>query len=318
MNTTLDRVRGMFIGVFLGDALGAPHEFKCNKDTPYTGKLEHQAFHINRFHIRKEIKVGQLTDDSEMTLALLRTIITDNGYNKDNVTLAYMDWANSGGWMLGLNTRALFKGVKTIKGYKNRAAKVHLSGSQSNGALMRCSPLALLFDNNAVVEDVSLTNPAPVCIDCNLVYINSLRLALQGYDINSILKYARSIAQTNEVKELLSNIDGNVTRDLSHNKGWCLNALWCTFYVALRVTSYSQGINWVINQKGSDTDTNAAITGALLGAMFGFDKVNSEQEENIKILLAVDSTEEPTSRPKMYSAYDFYELTELAYKLFCW
>lgn len=315
MNTTLDRVRGMFIGAFLGDALGAPHEFACNSSIPYTGKLEHQAFLFTRYQGKKEIKVGQVTDDSEMTLTLLRTIINDNGYNKDNVVLAYMKWANSGGWMIGNNTRALLKGVKTIQGYNKRSINVFMSGSQSNGALMRCSPLALLYDNNAVLQDVSITNPVAVCVDCNLVYVNSLRLALQGVDPVTIFNFAKSIAQTDEVKEVLSNIENNVYRNISYNKGWCLHGLWCTFYVLTKFENYSDAMKWIIEKKGSDTDTNACIAGALLGAILGFDKIKLEQSDNINILLSVDSTLNPTSRPKEYSPYDFYELTQKAYDI---
>lgn len=117
-NITLDKVQGMLMGAFLGDALGAPHEFKCNKNTLYTGILEHQGFRISRFQGRNDLMVGQVTDDSEMTLALLRTLIKDGEYVKNNVILSYLAWANSGGWMMGINTRALLRGVKTIKEYE--------------------------------------------------------------------------------------------------------------------------------------------------------------------------------------------------------
>lgn len=75
MDNSLNRIRGMFMGAFLGDALGAPHEFRCNQKIIYTGKLEHQAFMLTQWQGRKELQVGQVTDDSELTLTLLRTLI---------------------------------------------------------------------------------------------------------------------------------------------------------------------------------------------------------------------------------------------------
>ena len=144
-----DRVAGMLMGLFLGDALGAPHEFRCNRKLIYTGKLEHQAFLVTHFQGKKSLSVGQVTDDSEMTLALLRTLLEKDGkYDRKSVISSYLEWANSGGWMLGKNTRALLKGVKTVKGYESRMKSVLILPeseiSQSNGAMMRCCPLALL------------------------------------------------------------------------------------------------------------------------------------------------------------------------------
>jgi ADP-ribosylglycohydrolase len=61
------------------------------------------------------------------------------------------------------------------------------------------------------------------------------------------------------------------------------------------------------NQKlVGDTDTNAAIAGALLGAYYGYDKIieNDITRENIDILLKCDTTQGDIVRP-----YD-YKLTE--------
>lgn len=58
---SLDKIRGMFMCMFLGDALGAPHEFRCNSNTPYTGKLEFTAFRTSRFQGKKELVVVQVS-----------------------------------------------------------------------------------------------------------------------------------------------------------------------------------------------------------------------------------------------------------------
>lgn len=319
---TLDKVRGMFMGAFLGDSLGVPNEFKCNRNVPYTGILEHKGFLVTRFQGKKELEIGQCSDDSEMSLALLRQIIKDRGYNKNNVTLAYMAWANSGGWMMGRNTRALLQGVTTLKGYQGRMNKVLSMSmserSQSNGAMMRCSPLALLWDNTCVIDDVNITNPNPVCLDCNLVYISALRLALQGIDASTIFTQIKPLAQTFEVRAVLEQVEKRQSRDIAEKKGWCLHALWCALITMTSFTNYSEAMHWIItSQPGSDTDTNACIAGALLGAILGFERMQSEPttNRNIEILLAVDTSKGPTPRPLIYSPNDFYALTEAAHAL---
>ena len=316
----LNKVRGMFMGAFQGDALGAAHEFKCCAKIPYTGILEHQAFMTTQYQGKKTLAVGQVTDDTELSLTLLRTLIRDRGYNKDNVIMAYLRWANSGGWMLGKNTRAVLKGVTTLKGYQNRMAKIIASGevSQSNGAMMRASPLALLWDNSIVVTDVNITNPNTICSDCNMVYVNSLRLALQGLDGPSIFAQAKTIAQTEEVRAVLLQVERREYRNIIEKKGWCLHALYCSMMVITSFTNYSDAMHWVItSQPGSDTDTNACIAGALLGAILGFEQMQTEPKtvRNIELLINADTDNGPTPRPAEYSPRDFYTLTEAAHAL---
>jgi len=312
----------MFMGAFLGDALGAPHEFRCNANTPYTGILEHKGFMTTQFQGRKELQVSQVTDDSEASLALLRQLVRDKGYIEQNVIMAYLRWANSGGWMLGKNTRALLKGITTFNGYKKRYNKIvdapESERSQSNGAMMRCSPLALLSDYDCVTRDVMITNPVSVCVDANYIYITALRLALTGKSGAEIFEMIKDSAQTPEVKEVLRQVASRENRDIVDKKGWCLNALWCALIVMISFTNYTAAMDWIIREHpGSDTDTNACIAGALLGAILGFEELNSEPNMNINInrLLTADINNGPTPRPSEYQPHDFYALTEEAYKL---
>ncbi len=305
---SVNKIRGMLMGAFQGDALGAPHESRKSK-LVYTGLLEHKLIMRSQYQGTRELPPGSLTDDSESTLALLRTLIADHGYNREHVLQSYLKWANSGCWFMGKNTRALFHGVTTIRGYNSRVAKI-TSSSQSNGAMMRCSPLALLWDNSSVIEDCNLSNSNNVCRDCNLVYVAALRLALTGTDGNTIFSVVKTIAQTDEVKFVLDQVEKREHRDITENRGWCLHALWCSMIVITSFTNYSEAMNWVItSQPGSDTDTNGCIAGALLGAILGFEIMRSESltSRNIEIMLNVNS-----ARPAEYTLQDFYQLTELA------
>ena len=307
---TLDGVRGMLMGAFLGDALGAPHEFRCNANTPYTGRLEHSAFHISRFQGRRELPVASVTDDSEMMLALLRQLLQDGVYNQNNVTLAYMRWANSDQWAMGTNTRELLKGVKTLKGYQGRIAKVLAlpvnDRSQSNGSLMRCAPLALLTHDNAILEDVNITNPNPINQEIGLLYIHALRQALAGVPATAIYIECRRCAAAPIIKDLFESIDKRQMRDVTDKKGWCLHAFWIAMVALLGFTNYAEAMRWIITIKGSDTDTNACIAGALLGAVLGFDKLNTDEDTRVNIAALISCQ---TSRPAEYTAADFYQLT---------
>jgi hypothetical protein len=183
--------------------------------------------------------------------------------------------------------------------------------------MMRCSPLALLNDDNCIIEDVSITNPNKICIDCNIVYVKSLRLALQGYNGPTIFTKAKEFAQTEEVKGVLNQVERREYRDITINKGWCLHGLYCAFMAITSFDNYEKAMEWIINQKGCDSDTNCCVAGGLLGAIFGLEKMKEELQtkENIEILLNADITAGPTPRPEQYTLRDFYDLMEQAHKL---
>lgn len=318
ISTSLDALRGMIVGACLGDALGAPHEFLGSKRSvgKYTGKLEYVTVYTNaRFKIRHELSVGQVTDDSEMTKILLSSILENGEYNESDVITRYLSWANSGHWMMGRNTRTLFKGIKTIKGYKARLSKIEDKDSlQSNGFMMRSSSLAVFKSDECCIDDCNLTNPNDTCRVVNTIYIRLLRRILEGEKDRSYL-YDMMIEDSKElgiksITKLLSSIDDR--RDVVSNKGWCLHALWFIAAILNTDYNYSQAMKYII-KKGGDTDTNACIVGAILGALHGYDELYDMEGDNIEIMLSVDYENSPTSRSSEYAITDVLELVDALY-----
>jgi ADP-ribosyl-[dinitrogen reductase] hydrolase len=317
----LDRIKGMLIGLFLGDALGAPHEFR-NSKLEYTGKLEHITVWKTQYQGEKRLSPGQITDDSEMTITLARQLIKDKGYVRDNVILKYLEWCNSDNlWMLGINTRAIFKGIKTMKGYTNRIKKVlelpEEKRTQSNGALMRCCTLALFSNCSELAQkDCSITNPNSICIQTEIMYVFFLRRLLLGDDFklsDLIDTFPLYISKNEEIGKLFSQLK-NDERDVGKNKGWVLHSFYCAMLVLDREYTFTKAMGEIIKRRG-DTDTNAGIAGALLGAKYGYKKLYEEQKENIDIILNLDSTKNITPRHQQYSPFDFHSLSEELFNL---
>lgn len=307
INELMDKVRGVFIGGALGDALGAPHEFRYHKDNKYTGILHHRFKFNAMYQATRYLVPGQTTDDTEMSLTLAHSMIRNNGYDRNDVIMSYERWANNSP-LLGINTRTLFKGVKTIKGYEKRYNKLFstpesIYDNQSNGSMMRCFPLAFLWDNEVIVTDCKITNPSPVNIDANLVYINAIRLAILGYDRITIFNHVKEIATTAEVKNVLIEITDKKERNIKgKTKGWVLHTFYCAMWSLLYTTSYQEGIDYIV-LLGGDTDTTAAISGALLGALFGYTTMFDEERTkyNMEILLTADTSEGDIPRPTEYT-----------------
>lgn len=242
-----DKIKGGLLGLALGDALGAPFEFRYSIPTSmYNGKLEYPISLQLRYQPKKYSVVGQVTDDTTMAGALLRSIIRNRTWVRDDVIKEYLQWANSEAWsqpdqvmvpmkFLGINTRALFKGIKTVLGFNNRYAS-KASDTQSNGSLMRAYPLILLFfflpPEQAyllALEDTNLTNPNNVNRDVTLIYLTALRYILEGKTSTESLPILQNLAQPQEVKDVIKQVITGVHRNVRKNKGWILHALWIAF-----------------------------------------------------------------------------------------
>lgn len=309
----MDKIMGMIYGALYGDALGTPYEFRKTKIDAGNIRLSK----MNRFdryrQVWKETALGQYSDDTEMALIILRHLVNNNmTYNATSVAIDYMEWANSRMPFMGKNTRALFLGVRTITGYKKRFESTFPSEdikqlAQSNGSLMRCYPFALMGlagkDYEKYLErDCRLTNPSDAVIIGEKQYIKAIISALNGKSKDEILQ------DWNPPTDI---------PDITNNKGWFAHALYCTFMSLRDFDDYNDAIKHIISM-GGDTDTNACIAGALLGAYFGISKMNecNEFKDNLTIMLNCDSKKGDFPRPTEYAPVVILSLIDELKKIF--
>ncbi len=81
------------------------------------------------------------------------------------------------------------------------------------------------------------------------------------------------------------------------------------FAALRRQMSYEAGIEWTLNC-GGDTDTNAAIVGAMLGALWGASRIPCWMSAPVLVFDPV-SCEEGIQRPAMYTPARLMELTRV-------
>jgi ADP-ribosylglycohydrolase len=294
-----DKLKGMFIAGMLGDALGLPHE--RGAAIPYTGKLEHST-NCNT------------SDDTEMALTLGTVVV--NGYNRNNAVVAYIKWMQTKPKGAGKRTRDLFSGIKAInpanilKTFARREQKVNLKTTanrppRSNGALMRCWPLAILPNYIEVAQvDCYITNPDPLAYEVELIYLTALRCILLGMSKEDIWITIAEIPTFPETIQVLEDVQMQVGRDINIRgwKGYCINTLYAALYGFFNFESYTQSMHYLIDILKGDTDTNACVCGALIGAYQGFNVLSGDPQTkaNIDILLTSDS-----NRPIEYQASSY-------------
>lgn len=258
------RGRGCLLGQFAGDSLGSLVEFQ-------------DAGSIRRAYpdgVRDLADggcwgtvAGQLTDDSEMALALARTVVRLGRYDVDAVRAAYVDWMNSPAFDMGGTTRAGLCGTPNFD-------------SQANGAMMRCSPIGIFVAaagpdaaGELAAIDAAITHPNPVCVQANRLYAMAIADAIASGPTPQAL-YARVVdwARRFDVDDSLMRAveSAGIRRpaDYIRSQGWVLIAFQNALWQLLHAPNLEEAVVDTIMQ-GGDTDTNACICGALLGAIYG-------------------------------------------------
>ena len=259
-----ERARGCLLGQFAGDSLGSLVEFQKAGwiARGYPGGVRDLADGGTFNNV-----AGQLTDDSEMALALARTVARLGRYDVAAVRAVYVDWMESGPFDIGGTTSAGLSGRPRQE-------------SQANGALMRCSPLGI-FGAAAGPEaagelaaiDAAITHPNPLCVQANRLYVMAIADAIaNGTEPRALYDQVVEWAQRLDVDEALLQAlqAASVTRPVAdhQNQGWVLIAFQNAFWQLLHAPGLEDGVVDTV-MLGGDTDTNACICGALLGSVHG-------------------------------------------------
>ncbi len=260
----LQRAKGCMIGQLAGDALGSQVEFQ-NSDS-IRNDYPDGVREIKGSCIWNTI-AGQPTDDSEMALLLARMLVNKGTYDPDMAFIEYQYWLNSDPFDIG-NT--IYRGI--------RGKPDH--GSQSNGAMMRISPLGIFGTNYSLekvaewaIQDAMLTHPNEVCLKANALFCMAIAYSIgsaitPGQLYRLIRGWAVDIDSPEELLGAVNEAEKAPPDDYFSQQGWVLiafhNALWQLCYA----DSFESALVDTV-MKGGDTDTNGAICGALLGATYG-------------------------------------------------
>ena len=266
--TILSRAQGCLLGQLCGDALGSLVEFQ----TPEQIRRKYpEGVRDLADGGTWNTLAGQPTDDSELALALARTLAAERTYNVSSVRQAYDAWLASGPFDCGMATRRGITGNPDPK-------------TQANGALMRISPLGIFGINHehSALEkwarlDASITHPHKVCGDCNALFVGAIAFAIKSAasaaeTLHQIVRHAEQIGIKGELRNCIARAAETVPADYVTQQGWVLIAFGNALYQLLHAHSVEEAIVDTV-MRGGDTDTNAAICGALLGAVYGIESL---------------------------------------------
>jgi ADP-ribosyl-[dinitrogen reductase] hydrolase len=304
---------GAVCGALVGDAAGGVLEFMSKK--PSRHDIDY-ALNMLGGGVFK-LAPGQITDDGELTLCLLRALADREGrYDANLVARYYIDWAYSDPFDMGIATGNALR----VHSYElGEAAKIVFKaagesnkGSKANGALMRITPLAVAAAKYSVedsvrfaIVDSRMTHPHVTCGEVNAAYVLAVRhLILNPGDSEGAVAVAYSYLQStmNEAAEWMENAINGDLPDAHPQAGYVRIAFTYAFYHLKQRSSFRVALSDTL-ARGGDTDTNACIVGGLMGAYRGINKL-IESETTRKLIYPVLMCDPSLgqSRPDVYHA----------------
>jgi ADP-ribosylglycohydrolase len=254
---------------------------------------------------------------------LARTLVRERVYAPAAVLRSYAVWLLSGPFDIGSTIATALQAATHSRSAAERlqkAAEAANQDSQANGSLMRISPLGVFAagrPRDAALlarRDSALTHPHPVCEDACAVFTAAIATAIAKATTaaecyQAALQMAESLQVRDEVKMALAEAAEAAPRDYRTYQGWVLIALQNAFYQLLHAPSMEAGIIATV-MAGGDTDTNAAIAGALLGSVHGRQAVPRRWLRAILSCRPLRSTGTAHPRPIEFWPVDALELAE--------
>ncbi|NEW44586.1 ADP-ribosylglycohydrolase family protein [Nocardia cyriacigeorgica] len=273
----LDRAAGALVGSAAGDALGAGYEFTHPGPDSEIGMIGGGVFGW---------APGQWTDDTSMAMAIaLAADKSAGGIDLDEVAAGFMRWWDSQPPDVGVQTsKVLGAGPATARDMQ--AVAMSLPGlTGGNGSLMRTGPVALAFldrpeECTRVAGTIGLlTHHDQQAIEACEMWSHAIRHAVVEAGFDGVREYAARCTAADYWMPLLDQAETGTPQDFPKN-GWVVHALQTAWW-AITTTEQSgpehlpRALERCV-RAGGDTDTTAAIAGALLGARWGASAVPAE------------------------------------------
>lgn len=262
MTTLADRALGAYLGLACGDALGAPVEFMTRHEIAARhGTLRHM---VGGGWLR--LAPGQVTDDTQMALALGDALLATQGFDPRAVADAFVAWLAGRPPDVGNTCR---RGIRRYM-LDGSVAGPPSDGDAGNGACMRNVPVALAWLGDdarfaaATLGQCHITHHHPLSDAATLALGEMTRCLLRGGEGAAVRERAQALVSAHRVFRF-EPYPGRAS-------GYIVDTVQTVLHGFFTTSSFEDCVVKVVNQ-GDDADTTGALAGMLAGACYGADAI---------------------------------------------
>ena len=258
----LHKAMGAYLGLACGDALGATVEFMSPKQIEKRYKIHRDMIGGGWL----ALKAGQVTDDTQMSLALGQAIIDHRGWNIRAVADNFVAWAESDPPDIGDTCRrgiARYRKEGTVSGPPRE-------GDAGNGACMRNLPVVLAtlnrpdYFNDWSLQQSHITHNNPLSDAATLALGNMVGQLIRGQDVQTCRAEAEHLIGSHG-EFAYAPYPGKAT-------AYIVDTIQTVLHYFFNTDSFESCLIATVNQ-GGDADTTGALAGMLAGARYGLEQI---------------------------------------------
>ncbi|HWC74565.1 MAG TPA: ADP-ribosylglycohydrolase family protein [Gemmatimonadales bacterium] len=272
----VSRARGALLGLVAGNQLGVPTEHMGTPDAI------RKAFPNGLHDLAPPPKNSPYDDDAAMALLLGESLLAAKGFDAADVAGRWVKWMKMDGRGIGWTTKRALTlidrgkepfeaGRLTYEENPGRAA--------GNGSVMRCVPVALRYHDDpdrlirVSTQQAAITHADERCTWGAAAINLAARELLHGniYFIEEVLHKIGDRAPR-ALRDAIHRVPREREQDLPITRageaGYVVHCVEIAFWFVTHDRPLEESLIYIA-QAGGDTDTNAAVAGALLGARYG-------------------------------------------------
>ena len=274
---------GCLVGTATGDALGARREgrgmSRSEDIVSLAEKLEQLIY----------------TDDTHMTIGIAESLIESKGFDGEHMAQTFIKNYEAEPWRgYGPGPPRIFGMIKSGEAWYSAADRLYRGGSFGNGSAMRVAPVGLLYSRNLeklkeiAYQSSSITHSHELGKEGAALQACAVALALntpsdEDIDMEAFLSRLQNFIQDQlyrekvaQIRELLGEQDKAKVVAVLGNGIEAPRSVPTAIYCFLRQPqSYKDTVTYAVSL-GGDTDTIAAMAGAISGAYLGIEAIPSE------------------------------------------
>lgn len=280
-------LRGKFVGALVGTAVG---------DAVGAGFEERRAGEvqaIERAADRRELLA--YTDDTHMMIGVAESLVHKEGFDAEHMAHVFVRNYELEPWRgYGPGPPSIFRMIRAGEDWNKAADKLYHGGSYGNGSAMRIAPVAVFYHNDLTMLREVAYRSSRITHSHELgkegaalqAYAVALAVALETdktFESQQFLSRLGELIQNETYQKKLESVtmllgDADKTKTVAElgNSVEAFNSVPTAIYSFLsHPDSFKEAILFAVSL-GGDTDTIAAMTGAISGAYLGVEAVPSK------------------------------------------
>jgi len=288
-NGRRSRSIGAFVGLAIGDALGAPIQFK-RRDT-----YEHVSGYTAGGTY--QLDPGYWTDDTSMALCLAETLLSKGTYDPVDFGDRLVRWVEEGYnsslpkcFDIGQTT---LRAIGAYRRFGHEECGVTGEWAGGNGSIMRLAPVPIFYqEDDRLADEISvsqgiLTHNHEVPNDgCRLLSAIILEGIKTG-DKDAALSSVEILHVADKISHVRNRDYEEKVRDEIKSDGYVVSTLEAAMWSVWKTDNFKDALLLAVNL-GDDADTVGAVAGQIAGAIYGLEGIPddwvSELVEGRKIL----------------------------------